>query len=103
MSVHTNQVIQAGHLRARDEQQMQNLLQQAQYEAGIYNPDLEPEHERYFPLSVRESDLIFREAIIAIVRLVNIEEQSGVEWIYKLLGQRQQNIQVSSFIGLCSI
>lgn len=42
---HTNQVIEAGKIRAKDEQQMQNWLQQLQYSYGIYNDDLEPEHE----------------------------------------------------------
>jgi hypothetical protein len=58
---HTNAVVEAAHLRARDEQVMQNgehrlsrafvtlmseiALQNAQYRAGIYNPDIEPEHE----------------------------------------------------------
>ncbi|TVY27212.1 hypothetical protein LHYA1_G004663 [Lachnellula hyalina] len=42
---HTNPVIQAGHVRARDEQEMQNLLQSVQMANGIYNSDIEPEHE----------------------------------------------------------
>ncbi|EXJ77532.1 hypothetical protein A1O3_09759 [Capronia epimyces CBS 606.96] len=42
---HTNQVIEAAHLRARDEQQMQNALQTLQMQYGIYNSEIEPEHE----------------------------------------------------------
>ncbi|TVY32799.1 hypothetical protein LOCC1_G008712 [Lachnellula occidentalis] len=42
---HTNPIIQAGHVRARDEQEMQNLLQSVQMANGIYNSDIEPEHE----------------------------------------------------------
>src|ERR1700753_50809 len=34
---HTNAVIEAGRVRARDEQEMQNLLQTVQYQYGIYN------------------------------------------------------------------
>ncbi|KAK9234133.1 hypothetical protein V1525DRAFT_428682 [Lipomyces kononenkoae] len=42
---HTNAVIEAGHIRARDEQQMQNLLQSLQIQYGIYNSEIEPEHD----------------------------------------------------------
>ncbi|KAJ6787386.1 hypothetical protein PWT90_08600 [Aphanocladium album] len=42
---HTNAVIQAADIRARDEQEMQNMLQTVQFQYRIYNPDLEPEHE----------------------------------------------------------
>ena len=42
---HTNPVIEAAHVRARDEQEMQQLLQNLQYKYGIYNSDIEPEHE----------------------------------------------------------
>ncbi|UZJ56243.1 hypothetical protein CBS101457_005563 [Exobasidium rhododendri] len=42
---HTNAVIEAAQIRARDEQQMQNLLQSVQLAFGIYNTDIEPEHE----------------------------------------------------------
>ncbi|MCJ1310167.1 hypothetical protein MMC25_003828 [Agyrium rufum] len=42
---HTNAVIEAGHLRARDEQEMQNLKQSLQLAYHIYNSDIEPEHE----------------------------------------------------------
>ncbi|KAE8451087.1 hypothetical protein EG329_004759 [Mollisiaceae sp. DMI_Dod_QoI] len=42
---HTNAVIQAAHVRARDEQEMQNLLQSVQYTYRIYNSDVEPEHD----------------------------------------------------------
>ncbi|KAK9242633.1 hypothetical protein V1506DRAFT_562735 [Lipomyces tetrasporus] len=42
---HTNPVIEAGHIRARDEQQMQNLLQSLQIQYGIYNSEIEPEHD----------------------------------------------------------
>ncbi|KAF2667062.1 hypothetical protein BT63DRAFT_328406 [Microthyrium microscopicum] len=45
---HTNEVIQAGHVRAQDEQQMQMLLQQIQFAYGIYNSDIEPEHDTDF-------------------------------------------------------
>ncbi|OAP65179.1 hypothetical protein AYL99_01151 [Fonsecaea erecta] len=45
---HTNQVIEAGKVRARDEQQMQNALQKLQYQYRIYNSDIEPEHETDF-------------------------------------------------------
>ncbi|KAJ5094030.1 hypothetical protein N7456_009891 [Penicillium angulare] len=42
---HTNAVIEAGKLRARDEQEMQFHLQRLQLDLGIYNSDIEPEHE----------------------------------------------------------
>jgi hypothetical protein len=42
---HTNPIIEAGRLRAKDEQQMQQALQDLQYEYRIYNSDIEPEHE----------------------------------------------------------
>jgi hypothetical protein len=42
---HTNAVIEAGLLRAKDEQEMQNLLQTVQMKFGIYNSDIEPEHD----------------------------------------------------------
>ncbi|KAK4500600.1 hypothetical protein PRZ48_008789 [Zasmidium cellare] len=45
---HTNQVIEAGKVRARDEQEMQQALQALQYQYRIYNSDIEPEHESDF-------------------------------------------------------
>ncbi|ATY62269.1 von Willebrand type A [Cordyceps militaris] len=42
---HTNAVIQAAHVRAQDEQEMQNMLQTVQLRYRLYNSDLEPEHE----------------------------------------------------------
>ncbi|RAK95265.1 uncharacterized protein BO80DRAFT_429988 [Aspergillus ibericus CBS 121593] len=42
---HTNVVIQAAEVRARDEQEMQNMLQNIQRVYQIYNSDIEPEHE----------------------------------------------------------
>ncbi|PWY88093.1 hypothetical protein BO94DRAFT_546230 [Aspergillus sclerotioniger CBS 115572] len=42
---HTNAVIQAAQVRARDEQEMQNLLQNIQRVYQIFNSDIEPEHE----------------------------------------------------------
>ncbi|KAI0475276.1 hypothetical protein GGR56DRAFT_645371 [Xylariaceae sp. FL0804] len=42
---HTNPVIDAARVRERDEQEMQNLLQSLQFKYGIYNDDIEPEHE----------------------------------------------------------
>ncbi|TAQ86452.1 hypothetical protein B7494_g5226 [Chlorociboria aeruginascens] len=42
---HTNAVIEAGHVRARDEQEMQNQLQSIQLANRIYNSDIEPEHD----------------------------------------------------------
>ena len=42
---HTNQVIEAANIRARDEQQMQNALQTLQLQYNIYNSEIEPEHE----------------------------------------------------------
>lgn len=44
-SLHTNPVIVAGRVRARDEQEMQNLLQNLQQVCHIFNPEIEPEHE----------------------------------------------------------
>ncbi|ORY25471.1 hypothetical protein BCR39DRAFT_288552 [Naematelia encephala] len=46
---HSNPLIEAGKLRARDEQEMQNWLQQLQYKYRIYNSDIEPEHETDYP------------------------------------------------------
>ncbi|KAJ5722575.1 hypothetical protein N7488_000610 [Penicillium malachiteum] len=43
--VHTNAVIAAGNLRSRDEQDMQNHLQKLQFDMGIFNSDIEPEHD----------------------------------------------------------
>ncbi|KAK9368291.1 hypothetical protein V1509DRAFT_83416 [Lipomyces kononenkoae] len=48
---HTNTVIEAAHIRARDEQEMQNLLQNLQFQYGIYNSEIEPEHETDYPCS----------------------------------------------------
>ncbi|KAF2765346.1 hypothetical protein EJ03DRAFT_377860 [Teratosphaeria nubilosa] len=42
---HTNAVIEAGKVRARDEQEMQQLLQNLQYQYRIFNSDIEPEHD----------------------------------------------------------
>ena len=42
---HTNQVIEAAKSRARDEQQMQNALQNLQFQYNIYNSEIEPEHD----------------------------------------------------------
>ncbi|KAN0106717.1 hypothetical protein V8E51_009593 [Hyaloscypha variabilis] len=42
---HTNPVIEAGNIRARDEQEMQNELQRVQLQYRIYNSDIEPEHD----------------------------------------------------------
>ncbi|KAK5723249.1 hypothetical protein LTR15_004946 [Elasticomyces elasticus] len=42
---HTNKVIEAAHVRAQDEQEMQQALQNLQYQYGIYNSDIEPEHD----------------------------------------------------------
>ncbi|KAJ7726420.1 hypothetical protein B0H16DRAFT_1780593 [Mycena metata] len=42
---HTNVVIEAARIRSLDEQEMQNQLQAAQYDAAIYNSDIEPEHD----------------------------------------------------------
>lgn len=42
---HTNVVIEAGHVRARDEQDMQFLLQNVQQISRIFNPEIEPEHD----------------------------------------------------------
>lgn len=46
---HTNAVIEAAKVRARDEQEMQQMLQNLQYEYGIYNSDIEPEHDTDYP------------------------------------------------------
>ena len=46
---HTNQVIEAAKVRAIDEQDMQQVLQNLQYRYGIYNSDIEPEHETDYP------------------------------------------------------
>lgn len=50
---YTNPVIEAGHVRARDEQQMQLLLQNVQLAYRIYNSDIEPEHETDYYCSCR--------------------------------------------------
>ncbi|KAJ5665548.1 uncharacterized protein N7477_007996 [Penicillium maclennaniae] len=42
---HTNAVIEASHVRARDEQEMQFLLQNVQQVSHIFNPEIEPEHD----------------------------------------------------------
>lgn len=42
---HSNIVIEAAHVRARDEQEMQQMLQNLQYQYNIYNSDIEPEHD----------------------------------------------------------
>lgn len=42
---HTNVVIEAGHVRARDEQEMQNMLLNVQMAFQIYNSEIDPEHE----------------------------------------------------------
>ncbi|KAJ5191239.1 uncharacterized protein N7498_010224 [Penicillium cinerascens] len=44
-TLHTNAVIEAGNVRARDEQEMQFLLQSVQQLSHIYNPEIEPEHD----------------------------------------------------------
>ncbi|KAK5117605.1 hypothetical protein LTR62_005027 [Meristemomyces frigidus] len=46
---HTNPVIEASHVRARDEQKMQQALMNLQYQYGIYNSDIEPEHDVDYP------------------------------------------------------
>ncbi|KAK5131786.1 hypothetical protein LTR08_000541 [Meristemomyces frigidus] len=48
---HTNAVIEAAKVRARDEQEMQQLLQNLQYSYGIYSTDIEPEHDTDYPCS----------------------------------------------------
>lgn len=48
---HSNVVIEAARIRARDEQEMQNALQRLQFQYGIYNSDIEPEHETDYPCS----------------------------------------------------
>ncbi|PYH65019.1 uncharacterized protein BO88DRAFT_349692 [Aspergillus vadensis CBS 113365] len=42
---HKNVVTEAGDVRARDEQEMQNMLLDIQIKCQIYNTDIEPEHE----------------------------------------------------------
>ncbi|KAJ5175677.1 uncharacterized protein N7482_001554 [Penicillium canariense] len=42
---HTNGVTEAAKIRARDEQEMQNMLQTVQQSFHIYNSEIEPEHE----------------------------------------------------------
>lgn len=42
---HSNPVIEAAQIRARDEQEMQQALQSLQYRYGIYNSEIEPEHD----------------------------------------------------------
>ncbi|EHK49367.1 hypothetical protein TRIATDRAFT_190812, partial [Trichoderma atroviride IMI 206040] len=42
---HTNKVIEAARIRARDEQEMQNILQNVQLAHRIFNSDIEPEHD----------------------------------------------------------
>ncbi|GKZ82031.1 hypothetical protein AnigIFM56816_006561 [Aspergillus niger] len=42
---HKNIVTEAGDVRARDEQEMQNMLLDIQIKCQIYNTDIEPEHE----------------------------------------------------------
>ena len=46
---HANPVIEAAHVCARDEQEMQQTLMNLQYQYGIYNSDIEPEHETDWP------------------------------------------------------
>ncbi|KAL7423840.1 hypothetical protein Q5752_001424 [Cryptotrichosporon argae] len=46
---HSNQVTEAAKVRAVTEQDMQNWLQRIQYENGIYNAEIEPEHETDYP------------------------------------------------------
>lgn len=46
---HTNGLINAANLRARDEQEMQNMLQSVQVSLQIYNPEIEPEKECGYP------------------------------------------------------
>ncbi|KAK5139851.1 hypothetical protein LTR32_007177, partial [Rachicladosporium monterosium] len=48
---HTNKVVEVAHIRARDEQEMQQALQTLQYQYGIYNSDIEPEHDTDYPCS----------------------------------------------------
>ncbi|KAL6799817.1 hypothetical protein J3E68DRAFT_424454 [Trichoderma sp. SZMC 28012] len=45
LRTHTNKVIEAARIRARDEQEMQNTLQQVQLAHRIFNSDIEPEHD----------------------------------------------------------
>ncbi|KAJ9205595.1 hypothetical protein C8Q69DRAFT_34390 [Paecilomyces variotii] len=44
---HTNKVIEAANIRARDEQEMWNMLQSVQLKHRIYNSDIEPEHDSF--------------------------------------------------------
>ncbi|KAK0390999.1 hypothetical protein NLU13_0501 [Sarocladium strictum] len=46
---HTNCFIEAARIRARDEQEMQQTLQALQYKYGIYNSEIEPEHDTDWP------------------------------------------------------
>ncbi|THW82331.1 hypothetical protein D6D17_09461 [Aureobasidium pullulans] len=48
---HVNAVDEAATLRAKDEQMMQNALQNLQLRYRIYNPEIEPEHETENPCS----------------------------------------------------
>ncbi|ETN39844.1 uncharacterized protein HMPREF1541_06070 [Cyphellophora europaea CBS 101466] len=48
---HTNPVIDAARIRAQDEQEMQQMLQNLQFQYGIYNSDIEPEHDSDYPCS----------------------------------------------------
>lgn len=63
---HTNAVILASDIRQIGEQQFQNLLQQAQYEAKIYNPEIEPEHETECELWGRFRSLPFDSVLLLI-------------------------------------
>ena len=47
----TNKVVEAAYVRARDEQEMQQMLQNLQYQYGIYNSEIEPEHDTDYPCS----------------------------------------------------
>ncbi|KAH8891113.1 hypothetical protein GQ53DRAFT_720430 [Thozetella sp. PMI_491] len=51
--MHSNQVIQASEVRARDEQEMVQMLQNLQFQCRIYNSEVEPEHESDFPCGCR--------------------------------------------------
>ncbi|KAF7188986.1 hypothetical protein HII31_09676 [Pseudocercospora fuligena] len=48
---HFNVVIDAARLRAKDEQEMQQTLQNLQYQYNIYNSEIEPEHDCDYPCS----------------------------------------------------
>ncbi|KAJ5698119.1 hypothetical protein N7462_000124 [Penicillium macrosclerotiorum] len=48
-SGHTNALIKAATLRAKDEQEMQNMLQTVQQTFHVFNPEIEPEHECQYP------------------------------------------------------